>query len=144
MKKISLVQLTSDYLNIPYKLGGTNREEGLDCVSFILSTAKNRGFDPPKTFGNLTLDNYIELWEKDKKLAVMTIVEWLSTWCEKIHPNKAFVGDYLLVRGKINREMSVGMHSGREFLAVFVEGVKLYKMINFTIIGAYRPCQLPQ
>jgi len=141
MKKISLVRLTANYLNVPYKLGGKNREEGLDCVSFIKATAKERGIDTPDTFAGLTLENYTELWEKDKKLAVQTIVEWLSSWCEKVDSNLSFVGDYLLVKDKVSGGMSVGLHSGREFLAVFVEGVKLYRMSNFIIIGAYRPCQ---
>ena len=54
---MSLVNITSNYLNTPYKLGGKDRQKGLDCVTFILNTAKDRGFDPPKSFKNLNLNN---------------------------------------------------------------------------------------
>jgi len=141
MKKISLVRLTTDYLNVPYKLGGKNKDEGLDCVSFIRAVAREQGIDVPDTFNGFTLENYTELWEEDKKLAITTIVEWLSSWCDEIAPNLSFVGDYLLVKNKANSNMSVGLHAGREFLAVFVEGIRLYRMSNFIIMGAYRPCQ---
>lgn len=134
-----LASLSFKYLGTPYKLGGRNIDEGLDCLSFVLSLANELKVEIPESFEGIDRANYEELWQTDPEKAKKIFIRFVSSLGKVIPAEKAFATDLLIITPK-KGNIQVGMHAGGDcILSAFIDkGIALASLRAFKIIKAIR------
>jgi len=136
--KIPFVEISSKYVDAPYKLGGFNRSEGFDCLSLIISLGRDLGIDMPTEFGGYTIYNYGTLWESDIRKAKVLLLNYIRNVCEEIHIGKIFVPDVVLVDDETDSFFGIVAGNGTILSSFIHYGVQTIPMRNLVIRRAFR------
>ena len=74
------------FMDAPYKLGGSHREEGYDCLSFFYYFYKALSVDLGQSFHGYTMLNYNERWEAGQgRKDFMDFLTSIGTHIEVLH-----------------------------------------------------------
>jgi hypothetical protein len=147
---MSWYEITKKYNNVKYKLGGSNLNEGIDCLNMILLFLKDIGKDVDdclngnKTFifkgKTLNINNYLEELESEEELH-NAFNEFIKQNFTKV--NKMKKGD--ICRYEFKNMLGTGIYIGKDSLMCNFRdcGVKNIKIKNMKIAEIYR-CQIRQ
>jgi cell wall-associated NlpC family hydrolase len=141
---INWYQLTKKYNNIPYKLGGWTREEGLDCLSLFICVLEDMGFN----IESLRKDFILEY--KGKKIDSNNYSTELKTKAELMYclikfvqkvgrqVNKMVKGDVVIFESA--NETIVALYTGQgSFLTSFeLLGSRIVRPRDYKIMEIYR------
>ena len=139
------LQIAESFVGTPYKLGGVDRKEGLDCFSFILRYIEDNKIKIPSEWGGFTYDNFGEEYRsrylKDPEYLKNVMVDFVAEFTNEIEPDDAMPGDILLleIRGRSMRPfLAVLAGSGRVFASTETHGIVSINIRNYRILRAFR------
>ena len=112
LKKLKLSKLTARYVGTPYRLAGQNTVEGLDCLTLVLSLARDLMVPVPAQFEGSDGKNHAELWTQDSERAKARFIRFVKTLGPELPPHRAFAGDLLILKGKETGDTVVALHAG--------------------------------
>ncbi len=137
--KVRLNEITAKYIGAPHRLGGKTFEDGYDCFSLCLALGEDFGQKIPYDFEDLDQENYVALFEKDKKKAIKRMIDFLKSVAREIPAHEAFVGDIYILEDSQGNIFS-GIHAGNDLvMSSFIEfGVRCEHLRKYTIRGVYR------
>ena len=117
MKKMS--EITTKYIGLPFSECG--------CIDFVYRFLRDCGADIPKSFESVSVDTYMELVHKNKKLAEATMVRAFKTIGTKIPVNNSKTGDLLIIM-QPNKTMYPAIYiGGGDAMASFIRiGVSVF------------------
>ncbi len=136
---MNLAEITSRYVGAPFKLGGQSFEDGFDCFSLAFHLARDLGKDPPAEFGELTLDNYSNLYALDEQAAVDSMIEYAEKNFREVPAASAFVGDLLIMADNQGGRFAA-LHAGNNYIISSFQnlGVSIAKLRTFRLDRVFK------
>jgi len=128
-----------EFFGASYKLGGRSKLDGFDCFTFIYCFHEKRGFDMPNGINGITVDNYIDFWNKDKKSTKESMWSYINSFTEPVQITLMEPGDIVVIKDAQD-EMYPGIFVGNGLIAsVFADlGMQVCRLDSFSIIGVRR------
>lgn len=132
---MNIFQLTKKYTGSPYKLGGSSREEGFDCLSLMLSIAEDHGVKVPETLEGANRENYAELWKSNRPKAIAIFLKLVKTFGTEVPVGQMFAGDIVIAKTTVGETM-IGIHAGDDMvMMVYTDvGVQIETLRNMKIL----------
>lgn len=136
---MNLAEITSRYVGAPFKLGGQSFDEGFDCFSLAYYLARDLGKDPPAEFGELTLENYSNLYALDEIAAVDAMIEYAEKNFREVPRSSAFVGDLLIMADNRGGRFAA-LHAGNNYIISSFQnlGVSIAKLRTFRLDRVFK------
>lgn len=114
-------RILSRLIGAPYKLGGQSKDDGFDCLSFIVNANKERGLPIPESYKGITLDSYADLWNKDRNEAKKILMDFIYDHTTETTFGYIEVGDIAIMA--INKEVVPTFWCGNNKIAVMVNNI---------------------
>lgn len=144
MESKTWLELSKKYLNVKYKLGSFNIDEGLDCLSFLILFYKDIGKDVIKL-----QEKFHHLEYKGRKITFNNYHTELKNWKEHIECFKLLLdthftkkeyfekGDILIMKEKDEISISIYAGNSKVFIVSKEYGIYPQKLLLNNIIRIY-------
>lgn len=117
--KISLAKMTGRYVGQPFA--------DCSCVQLFIRWYGDLGIYVPDTYGDLTVDNYFEAWEKDRQGFTKIMLEYFKTLGESVEDlTRLERHDLLAVEEDGNTYAAVCLGGGMAIKSHLTEGVRVF------------------
>jgi len=123
------------YLDAPYKVSGTNKEEGYDCVSLIFTFYEKLGIDIEK-YGEINRKNYLQYWDGS-----LEDTELLKTWALSLGKqiNKAYrnTGDLLICYFEEEKQWFLSIYLGNDLCSIITDKMRKIGICPYNLLKKY-------
>ena len=135
------------YLDVPYKIGGQNSEEGYDCISLVYTFYAKLGIDiyaiHAKTkYNQITPKNYLKYWNGSTEDTEL-LRDWALSLGEKVSEKYRIAGDLLICYFENEKQWFLSIYLGNDLCSIIsIERKKImicpYLLLKKTIFYTVR------
>lgn len=121
---MALSQITGKYIGKPFA--------EMPCMHLMVSIYADLGFEGPKSFGELTLDNYQEYFKKNSKLTQARMLQLLKWLGQPVSVDRLKIYDLVVIM-QPGRVIFPGVYVGKRMVitSAIREGVAVTSLGGF-------------
>ena len=139
-KKIT--EISREMFEAPYALGGMDKREGFDCISYLYFFYRELGAEIPEEEGGFDVQNYAEKYQENPGKAKRALLRYILKIGEPVQIEFMQAGDLAIFRKDGEVTTAIFLGSGKFLSCDERAGVIIIprRSLTFDRMEARRPC----